>query len=261
MTAGGEIVVERDGSVWRLRIDNPSRRNAMTAAMWSQIAEACAEIDASDARVLLVYGAEGTFCSGAAINDFDEQRANPATAQDYDDRVEAGCLAIQSLSIPAIAQIEGACAGAGLSIAASCDLRLAASDAKLLMPAARLGLGYDPRGLKRFQATFGDAFTRELILTAQGIGADRAHTLGVVNRLSAPENAATDAQHWAERLAENAPLTLAAAKKTLRALAAPEASDLWQAALDSLAEADASDDYQEGRRAFAEKRKPRFQGR
>lgn len=257
----GQITVERGERIWRLCLDNPARRNAMTAAMWDQLASACAEAEGAGARVLMVYGAERTFCAGASIDAFETDRANPAGAQGYDDRVEACCRALEAVNMPTLALIQGACAGAGLSIAASCDLRLAASDALLLMPAARLGLGYDPRGLTRLRAVFGPGLTRELLATAEKLSAERAHTLGAIQRLSAPDIAGTDADALAESIAANAPLTLAAAKHALRALERPLDPDLWSNAWRSLDRADASEDYVEGRRAFRERRDPKFQGR
>lgn len=257
----GRITVERDERIWRLCLDNPARRNAMTGAMWEQLASACREAESAGARVLMVYGAERTFCAGAALDAFDTERADPAGAQSYDDRVEAGCRALETLTLPTLALIQGACAGAGLSIAASCDLRLAASDAILLMPAARLGLGYDPRGLKRLRAVFGPGLTRELLITAEKLGAERAHALGVIQRVCAPDSADADAEALAERIASNAPLTLSAAKRSLRALEEPQDPGLWSSAWRSLDRADASEDYAEGRRAFRERRAPKFQGR
>ena len=127
------------------------------------------------------------------------------------------------------------------------------------IPAARLGLGYDPNGIKRCLRVFGAEATRELIFIADRLPARRAAELGVISRLAAPDEITAAATDWASRIAANAPLTIKAAKVAIRAHLQEDAGLLADA--DRLyAAADASADYVEGRRAFAEKRALRFSG-
>jgi enoyl-CoA hydratase/carnithine racemase len=149
--------------------------------------------------------------------------------------------------------------GAGASLAASCDLRIAADNAFFAVPAARLGLGYDPRGIKRFLRVFGASATCELIFTAGRLPAQRAHQLGTVSALVPAADIERVAVEWTSRIAENAPLTIAAAKSAIRAHLSDDAARLAEAE-QLYAAADASADYAEGRRAFTEKRTPRFTG-
>ena len=149
--------------------------------------------------------------------------------------------------------------GAGASLAASCDLRIAADNAFFAVPAARLGLGYDPRGIKRFLRAFGASATSELIFTGERLPAQRAYQLGTVSALVAVADIERTAADWTRRIADNAPLTIAAAKSAIRAHVSGDPAGLAEAGR-LYAAADASADYAEGRRAFAEKRAPRFTG-
>src|SRR5207344_2612472 len=135
-----------------------------------------------------------------------------ANVRAYDDLVEDTCQLIEAIARPTLAVIVGPCMGAGASLAASCDLRIAADNAFFAVPAARLGLGYDPRGIKRFLRVFGASATCELILTAE-----RAYQLGTVSALVAMADIERTAAEWTSRIADNAPLTIAAAKAAIRA--------------------------------------------
>jgi enoyl-CoA hydratase/carnithine racemase len=149
--------------------------------------------------------------------------------------------------------------GAGASLAASCDLRIAADNAFFAVPAARLGLGYDPRGIKRFLRVFGASATCELIFTAERLPAQRAYQLGTVSALIPMADIERTAAEWTRRIADNAPLTITAAKSAIRAHVSGDPAGLAEAGR-LYAAADASADYAEGRRAFTEKRTPRFTG-
>jgi enoyl-CoA hydratase len=127
------------------------------------------------------------------------------------------------------------------------------------VPAARLGLGYDPRGIKRFLRVFGASATCELIFTAGRLLAQRAYQLGTVSALVPAADIERVAAEWTSRIADNAPLTIAAAKSAIRAHLSDDAARLAEAR-QLYAAADASADYAEGRRAFTEKRTPRFTG-
>lgn len=242
-----------------LRLDNPGRRNAVSAAMWREVGAFAEQVpNHPHVRVVMLRGTGGVFSAGADISGFAAARSGAADAVAYDDLVEFTCRAVEAIPQPTVALIEGPCIGAGASLAASCDLRVASEGAHFAVPAARLGLGYDPRGVARFLKVFGPA-VGDLLLTAERLAAARAFALGAVHRLLPAEAVEAAAFALALRLAENAPLTLAAAKLTLRALRAQDGAML-EAATALCARADASADYAEGRAAFAEKRHPRFTG-
>jgi enoyl-CoA hydratase len=256
------VEFETAGGVATLRLRNPSRRNAMSIAMWRQLAGLTADLAGrEDVRVVIIRGdGEKAFSAGADISDFESKRSAGETARVYDDLVEDTCRAIEAIPQPTLALVVGACMGAGVSIAASCDLRVAAEDAFFSIPAARLGLGYDPRGIRRCLRVFGADATRELLFLADRLPARRAAELGVVSRLAPAAQIDALAAECTDRIAANAPLTIKAAKMAMRAHLAEDAVLLAEAER-LYAAADASADYAEGRRAFAEKRIPRFTGR
>ncbi|MBA4790470.1 MAG: enoyl-CoA hydratase/isomerase family protein [Rhizobiales bacterium] len=246
-----------------LRLDNAARRNAISAAMWEAIGAFARTVgERTDVRVVLVEGTAGLFSAGADISGFAEGRAGGAGDTSYDDLVEATCRLVEAIPQPVIAAVEGICFGAGASLAASCDLRVASAEASFAVPAARLGLGYDIRGIARFRRVFGPGGTAALLFTADRMPAPEAHMLGAVQRIVPVGETAAVARAIARRIASNAPLTLRAAKTALRALAAEAASTeaLADEARALAARADASADYAEGRAAFSEKRPPRFTG-
>jgi enoyl-CoA hydratase/carnithine racemase len=256
----GDIAVHVDNGLATLRLRNPERRNAISAAMWQAIKDfAEAAVSRPDIRVVMIRGdGDLAFSAGADIAGFDEARSGTSNARDYDDLVEYTCRAIEATPQPTIALIRGPCMGAGASLAASCDLRIASQNAFFAVPAGRLGLGYDPRGIKRMLRVYGP-LTPEILFTAQRIPATRAHQLGTVHAIAPEDQVDKVAESFARTIAANAPLTLKAAKAAIRALVLNDESLIAQAEQFG-AKADASNDYAEGRAAFAQKRPPRFTG-
>src|ERR671915_223643 len=228
MTAIGEAPVEekllgkRDGAVGHIIFNNPARHNAVSLDMWQRMQKLLSEF-AADAslRVLVVSGAGGkAFVSGADISKFESERASMEAVKVYNAASATAYNLLYNFPKPTIAKIQGYCIGGGMNLAVCCDLRICTADAIFAIPAARLGLGYGFVGVSRL---------------AEIVGISRA-------------------------IADNAPLTIAAIKAVAREIGKPPAErDL--AKLDRMVEACfASNDYIEGRRAFMEKRKPRFTG-
>jgi enoyl-CoA hydratase len=258
----GDIVIDTAEGVATLRLRNPARRNAISTTMWDQIGAFAAQVSTrQDVRLVVIRGdGDKAFSAGADVAGFAAARSGTENARAYDDLVEETCRLIEAIAQPTLAVIVGACMGAGASLAISCDLRLATDDAFFAVPAARLGLGYDPRGIKRCLRVFGTEATREMIFTAERLPARRAGELGVVSTVVPGKDIDRVAAEWIARIAANAPLTIKAAKMAIRAHLAGDAK-LLAAAEKIYADADASEDYAEGRRAFAEKRPPRFTGK
>ncbi len=257
----GSIAITVEDGIARLVLSNPERRNAISSGMWQALAAFATEaVRRHDIRVAILRG-EGAlaFSGGADISDFDAARSDASGAQSYDDIVESACAAIEALAFPTLALIHGACVGAGAALASSCDLRIAADDSFFAVPAARLGLGYDPRGLPRLLRVFGGQGTRQLFFTAERLAAARAHEMGAIDLLAPAGEVDAAADKLALRMAENAPLTLKAAKLSIRAAESAHGALLAEAKRATGA-ANASADYREGRLAFAEKRAPRFTG-
>jgi enoyl-CoA hydratase len=261
MSTPGDIIIGIADGIATLCLANPARRNAISTAMWKKIAAFAGDVAVrQDVRVVIIRGeGEAMFSAGADISDFATARSGEGNARAYDDLVEETCKAIEAIPQPTIGMIFGGCMGAGSSVAASCDLRVAAVDAFFAVPAAKLGLGYDPRGIARFIRVFGAGATRQVLFTADRLPAARAHALGAVHFMAPKSEVAVVANELAQKIAGNAPLTIKAAKAAIRALSTSN-SDLMAEAEQFYAAADASADYAEGRRAFAEKRPPRFTG-
>ena len=258
-----ELSTRIEGAVATVMFSNPPRMNAMTHDMWTAVPATFAALDADPAvRVIVCKGdGERAFISGADISQFEKLRGTVEAQVEYNRAVEQAYLAPIKCSKPVIASIRGICIGGGLGFAAACDLRLCAEDAVFRMPAARLGLGYSPSGVRRFMNVIGAANTSDLFFTARKFDAAEALRMGFVSRVVPVAELAAATAELCSLIAENAPLTVAAAKFAVQqALRDPEERDMAKA-VKLVEDCFASADHKEGRRAFMEKRKPTFTGR
>ena len=257
----GRLRVERDGPVGRLVLDNPERRNAINADMWRAIPKAIGEFNADAAIRVIVIRGEGTqaFAAGADISEFEKNRSSESEVKDYEGATAAAHQAIETSPKPVIALIHGFCVGGGLAVALSCDLRYADTSSRFAIPAARLGLGYGVHGTGRLVATVGHANAREIMFSACRYDAHEALAMGLVHRVLPDAELDAYVQTMALQLAANAPLTIAASKAVINALAEPKGE--FSEAEAAVARCMKSEDYVEGRRAFMEKRTPAFKGK
>lgn len=237
-------------AVATIRIDRPERRNALDVATCRELALAVGEALVGGARAAVVTGTGSTFCSGA---DFGE-----VYGQGFRDALYAALHALADAPIPVVAAVNGPAIGAGTQLAIACDLRVAVPEAAFAVPTARIGLAVDPWTVRRLGLLAGGGPARALILGCDTVDAQRAHVVGLVDRLVATD-AAGAALDWAGDLARLAPLTLAYSK---RALDAGYGAGVDPAELAAAFERCwASEDLAEGRAARADKRSPRFVGR
>ena len=258
----GRIRIERRGPIAEVVFDHPERRNAITVTMWREIPEIAAALDRDESvRVIVLRGAgEIAFVSGADISEFAERRRGAAVHR-YEAENTRAFDAVAAIRKPTIALIHGFCIGGGCALSLSADLRYCADDAVFGIPAARLGLGYGASGLARLVRVVGEPAAREIFLTARRFDAREAHSLGLVNRVLPKSELDAFVAKTAETIADNAPLTLRAAKLTFEDLARPESQrepERVSAAIHACFE---SRDYEEGVDAFLAKRRPEFEGR
>jgi enoyl-CoA hydratase len=253
--------VERDGPIGRMVFDSPARRNAISGEMWRAIPQAMAQFDADAEIRCIVLRGEGmvAFAAGADISEFEKRRASEGNVREYDGLVDAAQHAIEDSSKPVLALIHGFCIGGGLEMALACDLRYADTSSQFAIPAARLGLGYGVHGTSRLVASVGHAAAREIMYTGRRYTAAEALAMGLVNRVLPDAELDEYVRKLALDLAANAPLSIAASKTVIDALIHPEGD--FTDSEERIARCMKSQDYIEGRRAFMEKRAPRFQGK
>src|SRR5438067_7234636 len=254
------LLLEQDGAVAVVTINRPEARNAMTFEMYEALHDTCERLDRDPGvRVVVLRGAgDRSFASGTDIRQFLTFKTRE-DALGYEARVSRVLSRIAGMTKPTIAMVQGDAVGGGMFMALACDLRLAAPHARFGAPIARtLGNFAAPASLALLVATVGPVRARELVLTARLIGAPEAKTLGLVDDVHPPAALEGRARELAAKLSEHAPLTMAAVKEaTRRYIAGVAPKDLE----DLILACYLSEDFQEGVRAFLEKRKANWKGR
>lgn len=256
-----DLSLEICGPVATLVIDRPARKNAMTRAMWGDLARIVAEVGArEDLRVLVLRGRGADFCAGADISEFDTLRRDADSARAYEAANSATFAALRRCAIPVVAAVRGICFGGGFGMAAACDLRVASPEAQFAVPAARLGLAYPVDAMADLVEALGAQTAKHLVYTAARIGAAEARDKGFLLDVYADADFEERVAGLARAIAANAPLTLKATKASIRAALSARPDDIETAA--ALGDRTfSSRDYAEGRAAFAARRQPVFEGR
>lgn len=217
MTAG-RIETDVTGGIARVVLDNPSRKNALTLAMWDDLRlVAQALSDEPDVRAVVLTGADGVFSAGADVSEFPAQRKTAEQVKRYSEICQGATDAILALPVPVIAEIRGPCLGAGTAIALCADLRYLSEDVRFGIPAAKLGLAFEQRWLTRIIETLGVPAAAELLFTAKAFDAAAAQRMGLAHEVLPAEALAGHVAEIARGIAALAPLTLRAAKAGLRA--------------------------------------------
>ena len=251
-----------DGIGWMV-FNNPARHNALSLEMWQGMGDILEHFNSNDdVRVVVMRGAGGkAFVSGADISEFDKTRANAEQQASYGKIAGRATRWLSKLEKPLIALIEGYCIGGGLATALTADIRMASPDSKFGIPAAKLGLGYEYEGLAKLARLVGPSRARDIMFSARFMEAEEAQDMGLINFIEPREDIETACVAYAQRIAGNAPLTVAAAKAALNAWEDGGAPEDLASVREMIKTCFNSEDYKEGRKAFAEKRAPAFKGR
>lgn len=256
-----EILLDRASSgLATVTLNRPERRNAVSLAMWHRLREIFDDCGRDrSVRGLVLTGAGGHFCAGADIGEFAGQRHDVETGRAYGAAVEACQSALAGVLKPTVAAVSGSCIGGGCALALCCDFRVGDRTARLGIPAARLGIVYGVEDCRRLLSCVPLATAKRMLFGAEILDAAVAADVGLLDQLCDDEVVAA-ARNQLARMVENAPISIAGAKLTLQALQAGrlerDAAEIVELSRRSLE----SRDYQEGLRAFAEKRPPRFTG-
>ena len=251
-----------DGPLAWLAVNRPQAHNALNLAVWRGLVDLSRTLASrEDVRVVILRGAgDEAFMAGADITEFPAVRADAAMTAEYDRETAAALLAVAALEKPVIAMINGLCFGGGCTVALACDLRIAADHARFAIPAARLGLAYPLAGVERLLHVVGPGHAADMLFSGRTLHADEAWHIGLVNRVVPAGQLEAVTRDYALRMAEGAPLTLAAHKAAIQELLRPTAERNQQRVQALMKRCFDSADYKEGVAAFIAKRKPAFTG-
>lgn len=256
------VEVKLADNVGEITLNNPAKHNALSTALIDELCAALEEMLLGQARAVVLRAPAGSrvFSAGADVRELPTNGRDPLT---YDDPVRRVIRMIELFPAPVIAMVEGSVWGGACELVMSCDMIVASDDSTFAVTPAKLGMPYNISGVQNFLNTGGMPLCKEMLFTAQPLGVERLVAHGIVSH-SVPRNELEGlTRKIAEQIANNSPLVISLLKEELRLLSAshnlrPETFERVQAMRRQVYD---SEDYQEGIRAFFEKRAPRFQGK
>lgn len=253
------VFLEIVGPVARIVLNRPSKKNALTWDMWKQLDAIADQVDGEDQiKAVIVSGVDETaFAAGADIVEFESVYATPETSMAYTKSMQEAQNKLARLSKPLIAQIQGPCMGAGCAIAMCADVRFAGPTAKFSVPPARLGLVYSLADTKRLVDVIGPSHAKDLIYTARVVKAEEAMAMGLINRLCEPAAIQDEVQSYVDSICQNSRFSTKATNFMINKILAGTDDDTDETRA-LFIEAFGAEDFQEGRAAFLEKRRPKF---
>jgi enoyl-CoA hydratase/carnithine racemase len=254
-----DLVKDIHPPIARVTINRPDRRNAISSAMWQELAAIAVRLhDDPTIKIVVITGAgDAAFSAGADILEMQQGLADPPRMKVMQQAVLDAQVAWERLPIPTLAVIRGACTGGGCGLALACDLRLATPDAFFAIPPAKLGLAYSLADTKRLHDLVGPSRTKEILYTGRRILAEEALALGLINEIVAAEALDERAVTLAREIAGNASNSVRAAKAVVNMITAGVPAETAESR-HYYDESFSSPEFLEGARAFMEKRRPRF---
>ena len=250
-----------DGIGW-ITFNAPEKRNAMSLDMWQGLGEILGKLqEEKSLRVLILKGAgDAAFVSGADISEFEDKRSSQRDRDAYEAAFDDALDKLANFATPVVAMIRGYCIGGGLAIALNTNVRIATEQSKFGIPAAKLGLGYGFEAVKTLESIVGPSHAKDILFTARFLEAKEALSIGLVNFMVGSELLEQTVNEYANKIVTNAPLTIRAVKKTVGEVVKDPGQKNPAHIERMVNDCFLSADYQEGRRAFMEKRKPKFTG-
>ena len=250
-----------DGIGW-ITFNAPEKRNAMSLDMWQGLGEILGKLqEEKSLRVLILKGAgDAAFVSGADISEFEDKRSSQRDRDAYEAAFDDALDKLANFATPVVAMIRGYCIGGGLAIALNTDIRIATEQSKFGIPAAKLGRGYGFEAVKTLESIVGPSHAKDILFTARFLEANEALSIGLVNFMVGSELLEQAVNEYANKIVTNAPLTIRAVKKTVGEVVKDPGQKNPAHIERMVNDCFLSADYQEGRRAFMEKRKPKFTG-
>lgn len=260
----GAVLLDRDGGVARVRLNDPDRRNALSDPVTAGIVAALRDVEGSDARCVVVEGEGPAFCAGGDIAAMLDRAERDAPPQEVVERViqQVGrCVQrLVECPLPTVAKVDGPAFGAGANVAIACDVQLLSDRAKLGFGFRQVGLAVDSGTSYLLPRLVGDNVAKELVFTGRLLDAEEAAELGLGNHVYAAEEFEERAEAFVARIAEGPTVALSTSKRLLRH--GRESSLSAAIEHEAAAQANVFDtaDHAEGVAAFREKRDPDFSG-
>lgn len=246
----GTVRVDLHDGIAAVTLAHPAKLNAMSRAMWRELRDAFTDLHNSNTRCVLLRGEGGSFCAGGDISEYPGFRFDEAALRSFhEDDVWGGLKAVLHCDVPVVAQIDGACMGAGMEIASACDIRIAGESARFGAPIARLGFPMAPREAQLVARAAGELTAREMLLEAAALAAAEMKQRGFLNRVVPDADVAAQALASARRIAALSPQAARLNKQVLRNLGGHHDAAYGYAD---------SPEHREGISAFLEKRQPAF---
>ena len=260
--ADGHILLRREPPVATVTINRPAQRNAISFTMWGQLTELMNDLDNDrDIRCVVIAGAgDEAFSAGADISDFEAHRSDSQRGRIYNRAVDGLLEKVAEMGTPVISMIDGFAAGGGCELAVATDLRIASEHSRLGIPVARLGITIGHREMYGLVNLVGKGNALYILLSGRLLDAAESLRIGLVNQVVPPEQLEAVAYKLAADIASLAPLSHAVNKKTLNQVLAKPSLDLTPDEADLPLTQFDTRDYQEGYRAFLQKRRPTFIG-